>query len=108
MTPVLEQILDRNRAVLHIQPEELGVPTTATVPWSKALYSPEHGWRRMQELTFQVFYVEVLEFSLDLAEQVHQIAAQRQRKLGVLQGSKRANVLILPQNNVCQRLDQRE
>lgn len=41
------------------------------------------------ELTFQVLYVEVFKFPLDLAEQVHQVAPQRQRKLGVLQGSKR-------------------
>lgn len=41
------------------------------------------------ELTFQVLDVEVFKFPLDLAEQVHQIAAQRQRKLGVLQGSRR-------------------
>lgn len=41
----------------------------------------------LHKLTFQVLYVEVLKFSLDLAEQVHQIAPQRQRKLGVLRGS---------------------
>lgn len=44
--------------------------------------------RLLWELTFQVLYVEVFKFPLDLAEQVHQVAPQRQRKLGVLQGSK--------------------
>lgn len=42
----------------------------------------------LRELTFQVLYVEVFKFPLDLAEQVHQIAPQRQRELGVLRGSK--------------------
>lgn len=47
------------------------------------------GTRSLQhELTFQVLYVEVFKFPLDLAEQVHQIAPQRQRKLGVLQGGR--------------------
>lgn len=41
-----------------------------------------------RELTFQVLYVEVFKFPLDLAEQVEEIAPQGQRKLGVLQGSK--------------------
>lgn len=47
------------------------------------------------ELTFQVLDVEVFKFPLDLAEQVHQVAPQRQRKLGVLQGSKR-EVAVTP------------
>lgn len=45
------------------------------------------------ELTFQVLDVEVFKFPLDLAEQVHQIAPQRQRELGVLQGSKGSSYL---------------
>lgn len=53
--------------------------------------SPAGSMRKklLWELTFQVLYVEVFKFPLDLAEQVHQVAPQRQRKLGVLQGSKR-------------------
>lgn len=57
---------------------------------SQALNQPDQ-WMKtlLWELTFQVLDVEVFKFPLDLAEQVHQIAAQRQRKLGVLQGSRR-------------------
>lgn len=53
--------------------------------------SDESGFssRVKEELTFQVLQVEVFKLPLDLAEQVHQVAPQRQRKLGVLRGSRR-------------------
>lgn len=53
--------------------------------------SPAGSMRKklLWELTFQVLYVEVFKLPLDLAEQVHQVAPQRQRKLGVLRGSTR-------------------
>lgn len=51
------------------------------------LHRPSRG------LTFQVFDVEVFKLPLDLTEQVQQIAPQRQRQLGVLQGDQRRREL---------------
>lgn len=80
-------------AMLHIQTRWVGGSPPVTVICSQALrgeLNQPDQWMKtlLWELTFQVLHVEVFKFPLDLAEQVHQIAAQRQRKLGVLQGSR--------------------
>lgn len=69
----------------------MGVLQPEAKPSAGLLHQP-----RQQELTLQVLHVEVLKLPLDLAEQVHQIAPQGQRKLGVLQGSKEEEAAHIP------------